>query len=88
MKYNYTEILKKADFDEYDLVKLIEKAVTERTEEAIFTLAAWFEKYDKYSHFWDGEGYFFNYAGREWELTPIYEEIEEDEFEIVSWDLD
>ena len=78
--------MKKYNVGEYDFENLAKRAITEKSEDAINDLAEWFVRYDLNS--WNGENYTFKMNGRKWHLTPVYEEVEEDSFEIVGWELE
>ena len=66
-----------------DYNELLEAVKNNRSEENIKALAEWFERYGR--DFWNGEYYDVSEIGDR--LYPIYEEIGEDDYEIVGWEL-
>lgn len=69
---------------EYDFEELKEAALKyNATQEEINSLGKWFEMYG-YAQYWNGE--FFDIDGL-YRLFPAYEKINEDDYEIVGYEL-
>ena len=67
----------------YDYEELKEKALSEdATQKDLENLYDWFEMYDVYS--WDGYCYPIDGVNS---LYPIYAETDEDEYEIVGYEI-
>ena len=70
---------------EYRFEEIERRALTAQTEDAIRELGEWYQDFG--SMFWNGEHYTGKFNGREYQIAPVYEETDEDIFEIVGWEL-
>lgn len=68
--------------NEYSYKEAVSAALKDPTDENVQFLADWFEMYGQ--RYWNGECYLIDGFNR---LFPIYKEVEEDEFEIVGWEI-
>lgn len=67
----------------YDYEELAVKALAfDATQEDINALGDWFEEHG--NCYWNGEYFEMDSANR---LYPIYQEVEEDEFELVGYEI-
>ena len=68
----------------YDFEELKEKALAyNATEEDLCNLGKWFEKYGAVEY-WNGECYEIDNTHS---LYPIYDELSDDYFELVGWEI-
>lgn len=66
----------------YDYQELENNAMNRGTQEDLNALGEWFERFG--SKFWNGESYKINSS---YNLYPIYQEIDEDNFEIIGYEI-
>lgn len=65
----------------YDYIELREKAIN-GDQNAVNELGEWFSNYG--GMYWNGEYYD---ADDGYRLYPIYEEVDEDDYELKGWEL-
>ena len=87
-KISYQEKVKSLrgihEYSYKDLFTAVEK--DRRNKEALYRLAYWLEQYDNYN------GEFYSVTDpttnrRVYDLYPVWEEVEEGEFDIVDWEI-
>lgn len=67
----------------YDYEELAAKAMAaDATQEDINALGAWFEEHG--NCYWNGESFEIDSTNR---LYPVYQEVEEDEFELTGYEI-
>ena len=65
----------------YNYDELLKAVKENETEENINALAEWFEEYGR--DYWNGE--YYDADGIR--LFPVYKEVDDDEFQIVGWEV-